>query len=470
MHSRTSHILFYILLGIVFLLPIPLGANRPWAWSFFQVIIFALSIACAVHFRHNRWLGIGKYMRMVYLWLSFIIVASLQIIPMPAFLVALVSPQAHEIQTLAGVSSFYFSLDPGQTGISFFKLLAYFCLFICTLLLVNDERRIKLLLITMVAAGTLQAIYGALEILLGAKTSFIFGFKVAEVATGSFVYKNHYANFLMMCLAAGVGLMVTSLQKNQMSSPKDWLRSVAAAMLGSKAIIRISLAIMVIALVMSRSRMGNTAFFIAMTIVGVMAFFLIKQRSKGLTILIISMFVIDLVIVSAWFGLDKVQQRLSETSFQQESRDEVIRDAMPMVLDYPVTGTGAGSFYSTFPAYKTSDVHLFYDHAHNDFLQMTIEYGVPAALVLATLVLFAFYKATRAMRKRRNSIFKGASFACCMVIIGMLLHMTVDFPLQAFANASYFVIFLALSTIISSLKLKRRRRASHSKSARNGHI
>ncbi|MFT5277099.1 MAG: putative inorganic carbon (HCO3(-)) transporter [Glaciecola sp.] len=456
MHSKTSNILFYLLLTIVFLLPIPLGANRPWAWSIFQVLIFVLSISSAFHFRASRWLGVGKYLKMVYLWLAFIIVASLQIIPMPELLVSLVSPNAHALQVSAQASTFYFSLDAGQSAISFFKLLAYFCLFVCTLLLVNDENRIKLLLTTMVAAGTIQAIYGALEILLGVEKSMIFGLDVAEVASGSFVYKNHYANFLMMCLAAGIGLMVTSLQKDQMNSPKDWMRSIAAAMLGNKGIIRISLAIMVIALVMSRSRMGNTAFFVSMTIVGIMALIVMRQRSKGLTILIISMFVIDLVIVSAWFGLDKVQLRLTETSLQQESRDEVIRDALPMVLDYPLTGTGAGSFYSTFPAYKTTDVHSFYDHAHNDFLQMTIEYGIPSSAILALLVVFAFYKSLRAMRKRRNSIFKGTSFTCCMVIIGMLLHMTVDFPLQAFANASYFVIFLALSTIISSLKIQRR--------------
>ena len=250
MHSKTSNNLFYAFLGILFLLPIPLGANRPWAWSFFQVAIFGLSIACAWHFRNHRWLGVGKYMKMVYLWFAFIIIASLQTIPMPEFIVALVSPKAHEIQLLAQVPTFYFSLDPGQSAVNFFKLLSYFCLFICTLLLVNDERRIKFLLTTMVAAGTLQAIYGALEILLGAENSMVFGLDVKDSATGSFVYRNHYANFLMMCLAAGIGLMVTSLQKDQMNSPKDWLRSIATAMLGNKALIRISLAIMVIALVM----------------------------------------------------------------------------------------------------------------------------------------------------------------------------------------------------------------------------
>jgi hypothetical protein len=60
------------------------------------------------------------------------------------------------------------------------------------------------------------------------------------------------------------------------------------------------------------------------------------------------------------------------------------------------------------------------------------------------------------MHKRRNSIFKGTSFAVAVATLGMCIHMTVDFPLQAFANASYFVVFIALAMIANSLKLKRK--------------
>jgi putative inorganic carbon (HCO3(-)) transporter len=39
-----------------------------------------------------------------------------------------------------------------------------------------------------------------------------------------------------------------------------------------------------------------------------------------------------------------------------------------------------------------------------------------------------------------------------MAIFGMLIHMTVDFPLQAPANAAYFVVFLALAWIVNNIK------------------
>jgi O-antigen ligase len=450
---------FYLFLAILFLLPIPLGANRPWAWSIFEVAIFALTLYTTFRLRKRQDAGVSHYMSMVLPWLAFIIVASIQVIPLPLTIVELLSPASASLYSNAGASTYYVSTDQGQSLINLIKLLSLFCLLILTFQLITSERHIRLLLITMVASGTCQALYGSLEILLDVQKSWIFGLDVGERATGSFVYHNHYANFLMMCLAAGVGLIVTSLEKDKLLSPKDRLRSIATSLLGSKTIIRICLAVMVIGLVMSRSRMGNTAFFISVAVVGLIALVLIKSRSKGLMIFVISMFIIDLFIVSAYFGLEQVKDRLIQTSLNQETRDEVVNDALKIIQDFPIFGSGGGSFYSIFPSYQVQDVFAFYDHAHNDYLQFTIEYGLVGAIILFSILLFSFYKALRAMYRRKNSIFKGTSFAVAMVLLGMSIHMTVDFPLQAFANASYFVVFIALSMVINTLKLRRKSRS-----------
>ena len=450
---KNTDKLFYCLLLILFLLPIPLGSNRPWAWNSFQIAIFLLTLCCVFAHRKEPMLGMHAYRRVLYFWLPIIIIATIQIIEFPQQFVGFLSPNAEIIQATVSVDSFYFSLDIGQSIISYFKLLSYFCMFCCVLMLVNSERRLKLLLLCITISGTFQAIYGVSEVLLGVDKSLIFEIDVKGAATGTYIYKNHYANLLIMTAAAAIGLLVTSLQKDRHKSPKDWLRSFASAMLSSKGLIRISVVIMVIALVMSRSRMGNTAFFAAMTIVGFAALYLIRNKSKGLQFLVMSMFVIDLMIVSTYFGLEKVQQRLISTSFEQESRDEVIKDASLIIFDYPIIGTGGGSFYSIFPSYQKAEVHSFYDHAHNDYLQMAIEYGLPAFFIMACMSVFLFYKAIRPMYRRRQSIFKGTSFSCSMVMIGMFVHMTVDFPLQAYANACYFMVFLALAMIINSLKI-----------------
>lgn len=436
-------------------MPIPLGANRPWAWSFFELAIFALTAFVLVKNWKVEKLGISHSINAIYFWLAFIIVSAIQIIPLPPSVVSLLSPSSFALFQEVGAKHYFISVDPGQSMVSFIKLLSYFCLFICVIALVNSEKRIRLLLMTIVAAGTFQALYGVLEILLGASTSLVFELDVGDVATGSFVYKNHFANFLLLCLAAGIGLLVASLEKSQSGSRKELVRGIINTLLSSKVVIRICIAVMVIGLVMSRSRMGNTAFFVSVAVVGAIAFILIKNRSKGLTVLVVSMFIVDLFIVSAYFGLERVKERLAQTSLTEETRDEIVHDAYPIIADFPLLGSGGGSFYSTFPSYRQSEVNAFYDHLHNDYLQFIIEYGIVGSLILFTLSIFCIYKSMRAMRMRRNSIFKGSGFACLVVFMGMGIHMLVDFPLQAYANASYLVVFLALSMIINSLKLNK---------------
>ena len=462
LNTKLHSYAFYVLLGLLVWLPIPLGSNRPWAWGLMEIVIFSLSLCCAYLRKDKAWMGLRAYRLPIGLWLAFLFFAVIQVLPLPASIVSALSPVSYATQLAHGVEQFHLSLDIGQSYVNLVKGLSYFCLLIVVLVLVNTEKRLRLILLTILASGAIQALYGTLEVLSGSKFSMVFSLPVTDIATGSFVYKNHFANFLMLCLSAGIGLMVATLQSNQGGSPRDIMRSILSTLLGSKALIRISLAIMVIALVMSRSRMGNTAFFAAMTLIGILALLIIKNRSKGLSILIISMFVIDVFIVSAWFGLDKVQERLEATSLAQEGRDEVVIDALPMLQDFPIFGSGGGSFYSSFPSYKVSNIHAFYDHAHNDYLQMAIEYGVPATLFLGLLVFWCFAKSVRAMRKRRPSIFKGTAFACCMAMLGMAMHMTVDFPLQAPANACYFVVFLALSLAINQLKIttSKKRRSS----------
>ena len=416
-------------------------------------------LGCIFLKKDVAFLGLQKFKTVISIWVVFLVLATLQVVALPEFVINILSPK---INFPTDTSYLYLSTDIGQSKVSLLKSVAYFCLFLCSLILINNEKRVKKMLTLMLIVGSLQGLYGILEILLGSKFSLIFNLPIAEIATGSFVYKNHFANFLMLCLSAGTGLIIASLNNNQSMSSRDWFRAIVTSLLGNKALVRICLAIMVIALVMSRSRMGNTAFFTALTLVSIYAMFVDKKRSKGLSILVISMIIIDLIIVSSWFGLDKVQDRLAATSLSKEARDEVVIDASVIIADYPIMGSGGGSFYSVFPSYKKSDVFEFYDHAHNDYLQTLVEYGFVSFSCLVAIVLLCFFAAAVVIKKRNNAMYKGAAFASLMAIIGMLIHMSVDFPLQAPANASYFIVFLALA-LVSNANLNMRTRSTSSR-------
>lgn len=220
-------------------------------------------------------------------------------------------------------------------------------------------------------------------------------------------------------------------------------------------LFRIGIIIMVIALVMSRSRMGNSAFFIAMTVTATLGLIYFKPRQKSYVVLFISMLVIDILIVSSLFGLKQVQQRLEQTNLTQESRDEVVTDALPLLSQYGIIGTGGGTFYTVYPQVQSESIQHFYDHAHNEYLQFAIEFGVVGAAIIAVLVLLCAKSALSAIRHRRHPLPRGAAFATVMAVIGMALHSTVDFPLQAPANTAIFIILLALGALSRDIPMGR---------------
>jgi len=160
------------------------------------------------------------------------------------------------------------------------------------------------------------------------------------------------------------------------------------------------------------------------------------------------------MIVGAWFGIDKVAERLESTAFTKETRDEVNRDTLTLIRDQPILGTGSGTFYTAFPQYRGNDIPLYYDHAHNDYLQFIAEHGVVGVLPLAMLLAASFGMAIQTMRKRRTLLFQAIAFAPVMAIIAMLLHSTVDFNLQIPANAATFVIIISVSWVVRYMPRK----------------
>ena len=371
-----------------------------------------------------------------------------QTLPLPAGLLGLLSPQSLDIHSMTQ-SYPSLSLDVHATRQSALKTLCYLLLFCLTLLLINDKHRIKLLAQVIVLGGVFQASYGALMTLSGLEYGFFIEKEAYRgVATGTFINRNHLAGYLEMCLAVGVGLMLAELSTRAAADWRDSARRLLRTLLGSKALVRLALVVMVIGLVLTHSRMGNTAFFVSLTAVG--GFYLLAVRSitRNTMIFFGSLLVIDLLVIGNFFGIEEVVERLQQTSVEGEARVDVFRDSLSIVRDYPLTGTGAGSFYSTYPMYDSGNTGFgFYRHTHNDYLQFASELGLPAFALLGFGVLASLWAAIRAQLTRRDRLLQGMGFAATMGIVALLIHSAVDFNLQIPANAAMFIILMALAWV-----------------------
>jgi putative inorganic carbon (HCO3(-)) transporter len=458
LHSIT----FISLLILIVWLPLPYGSNHGWAWAVMEVWIFGLALLWLwqyVRGRHKLTPVFYKAIPILVIWVIWLLYITFQCTPLPYAWIQWLSPQAAEAYAFFNPTHTTLSVDSHSTAVGLLKSLSYVLLFTLTLLLVNTRSRLRWVAYALVLSGLFQAVYGSLMTLSGLEYGF-FHEKVygRGLATGTFINRNHLAGYLEMCLAMGIGLLIAQLGDG--TSYETWRQRLVAVLswvMSPKMVLRLTLVLLVIALVMTHSRMGNTAFFASMLIAGILALILSRHANRATIILLVSLIVIDIFIVGAWFGLEKVKHRLEQTSLATETRDEVDIYSIPYWQDYFWTGSGLGSYYTTFPRYQGADVKGFWDHAHNDYLEFAAETGVIGAWLLGVALLLTLAMVLNTLYRRR-ALNRGIAFGVTMAIIALLIHSIVDFNLQIPANAATFMLILGLGWVAGYLPTTMRKK------------
>jgi O-antigen ligase len=435
-------------LGAIIWAPLPFGSNRPWALSLLVVLmclIFAVWLTLWAFgrvnisrrvFRRSRWPAV--ILVLVPLW------GFLQTVPLPGVVLSALSPRAFDLHLTDSWAPI--SLDLTASRLYLLNSIGCVVAFTLTLVLVNSAQRAKVFLWILVLSGLFQAVYGTVMVLTGLEWGFFVDKYVGKgQTTGTFVNRNHLAGYLVMTLAAGIGLLVSQLSTEKIDSWRGLVTSFLRVMVSSKVFLRVFLALMVIALVLSRSRMGNSAFFISLAVAGGIAVLLGRRFSFRLTLLLASLIVIDAWIVGQWFGFDKVVERLEQTSVASESRLRVSSDTSAILKDYFWTGSGGGSFQSVFTRYQGLDAQGNYAHAHNDYLEIASDLGVPVLLLMGGVCLWVLVRAIQLQKPGRSGVQKGVGFCLVMVLVWVTMHSAVDFNLQIPANNVTFCALLALA-------------------------
>lgn len=520
--ASTPAPLYWALLALVCWLPIPLGSNRGWAWAIAigwvallaggWLAAWAAGRAAITHPCRKAW----PALLLLTLWVAWL---ALQLLPLPPAWLALLSPEALALHQAAPDSApagalfaawlpasyLPISLDPAATADFLVKSLAYSALFALVLLTVTTRARLRLLGYALVLSGLFQASYGSLMTLTGLEWGFLAPKEVGRgLATGTFVNRNHLAGYLEMTLAVGIGLLLADLSGGGGSTHwRTQLRDWVAVILSRKAIVRLALVVMVIALVLTRSRMGNTAFFVSLLIAGALALLQSRHATRSTTVLLASLLVIDLSIVGAWFGVDQVIDRLRGTEavvldtpatplelrrareadpatssgaggtagasdhpsarldpgagyarrfhLVTEDRDEIGDAAIRLWERFPLTGSGGGSFYGLYPLTRQETMRMWNDHVHNDYLEILTDTGPFGLLLLGGVVVLALAKALTAQQRHRDQLARGMAFAVIMGTTALLIHASTDFNHQIPANAATFTLLLAIAWLANHL-------------------
>ncbi len=438
MNTTLDNRLFNFYLGILIWAPLPLASNRLWSMSLLAALVFTL--AALQMFKLFR----DKCELTTPLKRSWPLIALLGI-----------SAGWINLQSIPGSLLSASPSDTFHDALFGWALVLFFCL---TLQLVNSKRRILLTGYVLVGSALFQAVYGSLMTMTDIEYTFLIPKdSYTGVSTGTFINRNSQAGYLVMCVSIGIGLMISTLNDEGSHNWRERGRRWLSALLSKKIILRISLLIIVVGLVMTHSRMGNTSFFASLMVIGVLGLILSRKASKGMIVLLTSLLILDVFVVGTFFGVEKVAQRLQTTSHERESRDEVALATIEMTRLQPFTGTGAGTFYTVFPEHRTEEMGGgFYVNTHNDYLEFLSEFGVIGTLPLGLIMLASLAAGLYAQYKRKNKVMRGLAFGASMSILAMLIHATVDFNLQIPANALTFMVVLGMAWIAAFNKSGRK--------------
>jgi O-antigen ligase len=121
-----------------------------------------------------------------------------------------------------------------------------------------------------------------------------------------------------------------------------------------------------------------------------------------------------------------------------------------MLTDHWATGIGLGSYTLLSPLYLKGFPDVHFQHAHNEYLELAIELGIPVAALFFSWLGFALCIAGKKLFARINSpaseirsadIVGGAAFCA---LLGFFIHGTADFGWRLPANLFFAVTLAAL--------------------------
>jgi O-antigen ligase len=384
-------------------------------------------------FRRN---GIGLLLLLATAWLV------LSLVPLPSAVLAVVSPKAlavrSEAESLLGreVGLAPWSVTPFLTFQDLLLWLAFVMLFLVTHHTVTSRRGVRRLSVSLFLIGVASGAYGLFQWLtaLGGSEA-----TAAFQASGSFGNRNHYAMFQEMLLLVGLGWLQMRWHESR-RHPGERVEAQEAKARAS--MIGLGVALIGLSLLFSLSRSG-----IVFATAGGAFFLYLTRRGRGTFLAVAG----GLLAAGLWIGIGPVVSRfevIDDELSGESGRTTVWRDSLPALGDFWLTGSGASSFQYVYPMYRSFGGRRFYSWAHNDYLQLGVEQGLPGlALVAAILITLG----RRARKVRRDLQEAGSSLAFlhagyCAAAVAAALHSFTDFGLHLPANSALFAVVLAAAT------------------------
>jgi O-antigen ligase len=133
------------------------------------------------------------------------------------------------------------------------------------------------------------------------------------------------------------------------------------------------------------------------------------------------------------------------------------------IADFLPFGSGFGSFVPVYQMFeKPSEViDAYANHAHNDWLEVALEGGVPGVLLLVAAIILMIVAVFRLINSGARSALKVLQWASLVVVMLFLAHATVDFGVRTPALMATLTVSCAILSLAGSSSRFQSRETPH---------
>lgn len=329
--------------------------------------------------------------------------------------------------TFTCLSILLFSVLLSNTPLfSFIKLIPFLACAVAAILVFElNQKLITFLMVSLLFLGVFEMFYGYKE-LYSTQENVLWVPKKAHLGylTGTYLNRNHLAGLFELLLGINLGLFIFSLKK------KQYFKSTMLAFLW---------ACLFFSLLKTGSRSG-----VLCASISILFFFCFSILKRDFVK--VSAFLFLFVgLGAAWCLRDIIIHRVADLLLVEEDLGGRIiawKDTWRLILDHPWTGVGLGNFKWVFPQYQSGELLMAWNFAHNDYLQMAAEIGLPATIVLIGSFIYFFARAIKCyffMNQDEWVLGMGALTG----VLSLSLHGFSDYNFSVFGNFFLWSILFA---------------------------
>jgi len=458
---------FFILFPLV-AMTVLFGGARPWLWGTITGVFFvALSIwiVAATFLSEKRPVAPSAPIPRVALFACAILIAYplLQIFPLPMAMVTIFSPVRGEwaqmVYKVSGSGLVSISYEP---LITFYRFLWWVFLAVYAAFIWQETTRLGsriptwLMTALFLLAGA-EALYGILQTLIPSlgvlwDVGRVTGRANAGYARGTFINRDHFAAFLGLLWPVLFAYILVLRSPRKMEYILS--RRERSEILAQKKLFAIyCLGLVILGLVFSQSRGGIVTSILSFTLLCLFA----GIRNRRILLALAACWII-MIGYGSIIGFEGIISRFCQIEQGAYGRLEIWKDGWSALMDHKLTGTGLGTYPRIARVYQNAfppGVHA--SHAHNDYLEASVEMGLPMSLILVCAIWGLWWRQAFRLWRQRETIDRDTLLLASGTLAalgGYLLHSWAEFNNAIPANqmTAVLVAVLHFSFFASSRK------------------